>query len=126
MWSRLRRRRLFRVAVGVVALFAVLWLVARFSPYPQLRKFLARPYSVRYYDRNGILLQITPLTGGLRREIPQAIPPQLKDVFVFAEDRRFYYHAGVDGIAMLRAVFQNIKGGRRIRVTTKVSIFSTR
>jgi penicillin-binding protein 1C len=113
---------LFRVAAGVVALFAVLWLVARFSPYPQLRKFLARPYSVRYYDRNGILLQITPLTGGLRREIPQAIPQQLKDVFVFAEDRRFYYHAGVDGLAMLRAVFQNIKGGRRISGASTITM----
>jgi penicillin-binding protein 1C len=113
---------LLRVIVGAVALFAVLWLVMRFSPYPHLKKFLARPYSVRYYDRNGILLQITPLPGGLRREIPQAIPPQLKDVFVFAEDRRFYFHVGVDGFALLRAVFQNVKGGRRISGASTITM----
>ncbi|MDR2575940.1 MAG: transglycosylase domain-containing protein [Treponema sp.] len=113
---------LFRVIVGAAALFAVLWLVARFSPYPQLKKFLARPYSVRYYDRNGILLQITPLAGGLRREIPQAIPQQLKDVFVFAEDRRFYRHIGVDGLALLRAVFQNVTGGRRVSGASTITM----
>jgi penicillin-binding protein 1C len=108
--------------VGAVALFAVLWLIARFSPYPQLRKFLARPYSVRYYDRNGMLLQITPLAGGLRREIPQSIPPQLKDVFVFTEDRRFYRHIGVDGLALFRAVFQNITGGRRVSGASTITM----
>jgi penicillin-binding protein 1C len=113
---------LFRIAIGVVALFAALWLAARFSPYPQLKKFLARPYSVRYYDRNGILLQITPLSGGLRREIPQAVPPQLKDVFVFAEDRRFYRHVGVDGLALLRAVFQNVTGGRRVSGASTITM----
>jgi len=120
--SRLWHRRPFRVIAGAVALFAALWLAARFSPYPQLRKFLARPYSVRYYDRNGILLQITPLSGGLRREIPQVIPQQLKDVFVFAEDRRFYYHIGVDGLALLRAVFQNVTGGRRISGASTITM----
>jgi len=113
---------LLRVAAGIAALFAILWLIARFSPYPQLRTFLARPCSVRYYDRNGILLQITPLSGGLRREIPSAIPPQLKDVFVFAEDRRFYYHAGVDGFALFRAVFQNAAGGRRISGASTITM----
>jgi penicillin-binding protein 1C len=113
---------LFRIAAGAVALFAALWLVARFSPYPQLKKFLARPYSVRYYDRNGILLQITPLSDGLRREIPQVIPRQLKDVFVFAEDRRFYRHIGVDGLALLRAFFQNVSGGRRISGASTITM----
>jgi penicillin-binding protein 1C len=111
-----------RVAAGIAALFAVLWLIARFSPYPQLRTFLARPCSIRYYDRNGILLQITPLSGGLRREIPPAIPPQLKDVFVFAEDRRFYHHPGVDGLALFRAVFQNTAGGRRVSGASTITM----
>ena len=115
-------RRLIRAAAVAAALFAVLWLTARFSPYPQLKKFIARPYSVRYYDRSGILLQITPLSGGLRREIPQVIPQQLKDVFVFAEDRRFYYHIGVDGLALLRAVFQNVTGGRRISGASTITM----
>jgi penicillin-binding protein 1C len=67
-------------------------------------------------------MQITPLSGGLRREIPQAIPQQLKDVFVFAEDRRFYRHIGVDGLATIRAAFQNIRGGRRISGASTITM----
>ncbi|MDR0457248.1 MAG: transglycosylase domain-containing protein [Treponema sp.] len=120
--NRLLRLTPFRIAAGAAALFAVVWFVMRFSPYPELRKFLTRPCSVRYYDRNGLLLQIAPLADGLRREKPQAIPPQLKDVFVFSEDRRFYHHAGVDGIALLRAFFQNISGGRNISGASTITM----
>jgi penicillin-binding protein 1C len=77
-------KRIFvNITAIVVVLLAVTWLVMRFSPYPELKAFLARPCSVRYYDRNGLLLQITPLAGGLRRERAETIPKELKDVFVF-------------------------------------------
>jgi penicillin-binding protein 1C len=119
-----KRNRIFSVfarIAAVVALFAVIWLVMRFSPYPQLRQFLERPCSVRYYDRNGLLLQITPLAGGLRRE-KAPITPQIKDVFVFAEDRRFFRHCGVDGLALLRAVTQNARSGRKVSGASTITM----
>jgi penicillin-binding protein 1C len=111
-----------RITAVVVILLSVTWLVMRFSPYPALKTFLARPCSVRYYDRNGILLQITPLDGGLRREKPEMISAELKDVFVFAEDRRFYRHFGVDGFALLRAFVQNAKSGRRVSGASTITM----
>jgi penicillin-binding protein 1C len=111
-----------RVVAVVVILLAVTWLVMRFSPYPALKTFLARPCSVRYYDRNGLLLQITPLAGGLRREKPELIPAELKDVFVFAEDRRFYRHCGVDGFALCRAFVQNAQSGRRVSGASTITM----
>ena len=120
--SKKALRVISRIAAGAAALFVLSWLVLRFSPYPQLRQFLERPYSVRYYDRYGMLLQITPLAGGLRREKPQAIPQQLKDVFVFAEDRRFFFHAGVDGFSLFRALFQNLSGGRRVSGASTITM----
>jgi len=119
------RIRLFiftRVLVIVLTLFAVLWIVLRFSPYSDLKIFLARPNSVRYYDRNGLLLQITPLSGGLRREKPAEFPQQVKDVFVFAEDRRFYRHFGVDGISMMRALYQNTVKRRRVSGASTITM----
>jgi penicillin-binding protein 1C len=113
---------ILRIAVSAAALFVLSWLVLRFSPYPQLRSFLARPGSVRYYDRNGLLLQITPLEGGLRRERHLEIPQQIKDVFVFAEDRRFYRHAGVDGFSLIRALYQNIRLGRRVSGASTITM----
>ena len=120
--NRKKIKKIFSIAAGALFLFILLWLVLRFSPYAGLRQFLARPSSVRYYDRNGVLLQITPLAGGLRREKPRDIPGQLKDVFIFAEDSRFYRHAGVDGFALFRALFQNIAGGRRVSGASTITM----
>jgi len=115
-------RIIFRIAASMAALLILSWLILRFSPYPQLRSFLARPGSVRYYDRNGLLLQITPLEGGLRRERPREMPQQVKDVFVFAEDRRFYRHMGVDGFSLIRALYQNIRQGRRVSGASTITM----
>jgi penicillin-binding protein 1C len=119
----LNRKLIFiRITAFVVILLAVTWLVMRFSPYPELKTFLARPCSVRYYDRNGLLLQITPLAGGLRREKPETIPAELKDVFVFAEDRRFYRHFGVDALALCRAFVQNARSGRKVSGASTITM----
>lgn len=103
-------------------MLAICFLVLRFSPYPELSAFLNRPYSVRYYDRNGLLLQITPLEGGLRREKQENYSAELKQVFIFAEDKRFYRHFGIDGLAMLRALGQNISGGRRVSGASTITM----
>lgn len=39
--------------------------------------------------------------------------PLLPKAFVAAEDGRFYQHGGVDGWSVLRAVFNNLRSGRR-------------
>ena len=111
-----------RIIVSATALVLLAALLLRFFPYPELRGFLARPYSICYYDRNGILLQITPLEEGLRREKAQNIPAYVKDIFVFAEDKRFYQHGGVDLFALTRAIYQNITGGRRISGASTITM----
>jgi penicillin-binding protein 1C len=122
--NRAGRTKFFiiRVVEVVLGFFALFWLVLRFSPYPDLKNFLARQNSVRYYDRGGLLLQITPLSEGLRREKPAEFPKQVKDVFVFAEDRRFYRHFGIDGISMIRALYQNIAQGRRVSGASTITM----
>jgi penicillin-binding protein 1C len=115
-----RKLYIFIISAAIIAVLS--WLILRFSPYPQLYAFQSRPYSVRYYDRYGMLLQITPLDNGLRRERSDAIPQQVKDVFVFAEDKRFYYHPGVDGFALLRALYQNVSRGRRISGASTITM----
>ncbi|MDR1636453.1 MAG: transglycosylase domain-containing protein [Treponema sp.] len=115
---------LFRLLGGAAALVLASFLILRFSPYPELEAFLSRPYSVRYYDRNGSLAQISPLAGGLRREYrPLAeIPPELRAVFVYAEDRRFYRHPGLDLLAAGRALIQNISGRRRVSGASTITM----
>jgi len=123
---KLNRKLFFKLIIITLAAFAVIWLLLRFSPYPELRAFKTRPYSMRYYDRNGMLLQITPLENGLRREIPDEIPQRIKDVFVFSEDRRFYFHPGVDVISIVRAFIQNVSSGRRVSGASTITMQLTR
>jgi penicillin-binding protein 1B len=47
-----------------------------------------------------------------RRVALEAIPPRMKEAVLAIEDRRFYYHPGVDPIRMVGAVFTNIFGNR--------------
>jgi penicillin-binding protein 1C len=107
-----------------VVFLLLLWLGLRFSPYPELEAFLERPYSVRCYDRNGILVQIPSLGDGLRREFLslEEIPGEVKAVFILAEDRRFYAHPGIDPAALARALFQNLRSGRRVSGASTITM----
>ena len=47
-----------------------------------------------------------------RRVALEAIPPRMKEAVLAIEDRRFYYHPGIDPIRMVGAVFTNVFGDR--------------
>ncbi|MDR1231460.1 MAG: transglycosylase domain-containing protein [Spirochaetaceae bacterium] len=119
-------RRRFAVAPVVVAAVVVLclFLVLRFSPYPALDAFLERDNSVRFYDRNGVLLQVTAVENGARREYAafDEFPAMLRDIAVFSEDRRFYVHWGVDIAAVARAFAQNVRSERTVSGASTVTM----
>lgn len=116
------------ILLKLVLVLAGIWLVGRTAlvllPWPALDEFLARPYSTRCYDRQGHLLQVLPLEEGLRREWYdlETLPPRLVEVFLAAEDQRFYQHHGVDVVAIIRAVLQNIQEGRRISGASTITM----
>ncbi|MFR5880197.1 MAG: transglycosylase domain-containing protein, partial [Cloacibacillus evryensis] len=75
---------------------------------------LDRPASLVVTDKNGV-----PLRGSLSAagEWRLPLPPSemgrwMPAADVALEDRRFYHHAGIDTIAIARAAWQNIAGGR--------------
>ena len=86
-------------------------------PFPELKEFCAQEYSCRIYDRCGELIQVTPLRGGGRREFTpiDKIPKSLQKSFIHQEDKRFYFHHGVDLFAILNAFIQNKRSGKIIR-----------
>ncbi len=72
---------------------------------------LNRPPGVAFLDRDGALIG----RRGFRHGAPvtlDALPPYVPRAFLAAEDRRFYYHPGVDPIGMARAAFTNLKARR--------------
>ena len=115
----------FLKAAGRVFLFVALFRLLLFVlPFPELSRFEDREVSTRVFDRNGALVQILPLDGGLRREfVPYSeIPRAVRDGFVEAEDRRFFLHFGVDPLAVARAAFQNFSGGRKVSGASTITM----
>src|SRR5207245_10414508 len=43
-----------------------------------------------------------------------AIPPALQHAVFAVEDRRFYYHPGIDPIGLARAIVRNVRSGGRV------------
>jgi penicillin-binding protein 1C len=67
-------------------------------------------------DREGRTLSVLPAPGGVWRLRAQAedVPPALVALLVAAEDRRFWWHPGVDPIALVRAAVQWVRAGGRV------------
>src|SRR2546422_5837456 len=73
---------------------------------------------LRVYSAEGVLIGEF---GEERRAVVSIaeVPPQLKAAILAAEDERFYEHAGIDYIGVMRAAYANlVAGGRRQGAST--------
>ncbi len=112
------------VIVIILCLLALPYALLRFSPYPNLTAFLQRGYSTRIYDAEENLLQILPLQEGLRREWQnyEKIPENVRKIFVRSEDKRFFYHNGVDYFAIFSAFTQNFTAQKTVRGASTITM----
>lgn len=109
------RRRATRLAVAVVLLVAG-WLVRTglFAP-ANPRLILDERFAVtRIFDRHGRALQaLTQAEHARHRPTRLArVSPHLISATLALEDQHFWQHPGVDPVAVLRAVGQNVRAGR--------------
>lgn len=117
-----KSRNLFLIIT--FSILALIYLFLRFSPYTAFSKFKNQNYSSRIYDCNGNLIQILPLENGLRREWTslEKIPDDVKKNFIRAEDKRFYFHFGVDFFAISKAALQNLKAKKNVRGASTITM----
>ncbi|MGI8435594.1 MAG: penicillin-binding protein 1C [Chthoniobacterales bacterium] len=76
---------------------------------------LLRPpiQSIALLDRNGLPLREARVEERFSRELPLAeIPPRVIHAFLAAEDKRFFQHHGIDGLATARALTNGLRHGR--------------
>lgn len=97
--------------IAAVTLLLGAVLLDRIFP-PDLARLHAT--GVEVFDREGRTLSVLPAPGGTwRLRTPTAdVPPQLVDLLIAAEDRRFRSHPGVDPVALARASVQWVRAGR--------------
>lgn len=101
---------LFSLAViGFVGMYVV-FDVPSWQPL-DLSRITAAPQTGQMHDRNGEL--ITKIRGAENRVIIplEEIPLQTRQVFLAAEDLRFYQHHGIDFIRLFGALMANIREG---------------
>ncbi len=98
------------LAVGLFGLAR--WLMVDLPSPDRLYERTAAP-STRIYDRQGRLLyEILDPHGGAHTPVPLSeIPQACIDATIATEDASFYANPGVDGWAIVRAVWINLRGG---------------
>lgn len=103
--------RSYRLVLGCLGLVIGLLALDQLFP-PPLSGVADISHVVR--DRNGIVLRAFPVDDG-RWRLPadlDAIDPDFLAALLAYEDERFYQHAGVDGLAVLRASRDSLASGR--------------
>lgn len=82
----------------------------------EIQASLVPDTSVEMRDRNGVLLRAYTVADGRWRlaVTSDLVDPGFVEQLIAYEDKRFYTHAGVDPIAMTRAVLQAARHGRVI------------
>jgi penicillin-binding protein 1C len=125
--TRWKRRLRLALRAGVLVLLALtvgagVYVVA--FPYPVARLEPQRATSLVLVDRRGEVLRVLPLDGGGRAAwvTLDRIAPELIRATLVGEDHRFWRHAGVDGVAVVRAVGSAARHGRLVSGASTVTM----
>ena len=91
-----------------ILIFAILWSFSNNIPDYKFLKNYQPPVSSKVYSGNGDL--VADFSKEKRVFVPySAIPKNVINAFLSAEDKNFFSHPGIDAKGVLRAIFNNIK-----------------
>ena len=119
-WGRWRGRA--KPAAAALALGLLLWAGLAFSPLPDE----SRPgdWSSALLSSQGRLLRLTLTSGGryrIRLGLDE-VSPEVVQGFLRYEDRWFYWHPGVNPVAVLRAAGLNLRRGRVVEGASTITM----
>jgi len=115
----------------VIAGIGVLFWVASHLPPIQSLEIPKRPATIQIVGLDGRVLATRGEMGGAAIPVKE-MPPYLPKAFIAIEDRRFYFHYGVDPVGLLRATLANAlhrnvaQGGSTITQQLAKNLFLTR
>ncbi|MDC2987694.1 PBP1A family penicillin-binding protein [Candidatus Pelagibacter sp.] len=91
----------------IIVIFGILWTFSNNIPDYKFLKNYKPPVSSKMYSGNGDL--VADFSKEKRIFVPySAIPANVINAFLSAEDKNFFTHPGVDAKGVLRATFNNI------------------
>ena len=94
--------------LGVILIFCILWSYSNKIPDYKFLKNYKPPVSSKMYSGNGDL--VADFSKEKRIFVPyNAIPENIINSFLSAEDKNFFTHPGVDAKGVIRATINNIK-----------------
>jgi penicillin-binding protein 1C len=101
----------------------ILLSVSLYLPFPEGKLKPASVVSLSLVDRNNTLLrEVLSEEGGRCHWItPEEVSPDLLRATLAAEDQYFYLHPGINPIAIIRALFQNIRHRRIVSGASTIS-----
>lgn len=105
------KHKRFTIFLAIIAALCVACIASLYIPLPKEDFSKACVHSLRVYDRNGILLRefLNDQDGrGQWRSLDQ-IAPDIVNATIAVEDRRFWHHPGIDPLAIVRAVLEDVK-----------------
>lgn len=117
-------KKLFIVLLAIFGFNYSILIILKIIPFKELNEFRTKPVSTRLYDCDNHLIQIIALEDGLRREWTdiESIPKEVQKLMLKAEDKRFYFHHGVDIFAVLNAFRQNTESSRTVRGASTITM----
>jgi len=113
-----------RLLIIPLLFFVLFYLFLVFLPFPELDAYRGRSYGKVISDRNGKVLRILPAADGVKREWAELgeIPAGALKIFVQAEDRRFYFHPGVDVVSLAGSLLGNLRAGRIVSGASTITM----
>ena len=108
------RRRTVGIALAAAAVALMGW--ARYGPLPEGLLDLDEHISTEVVARGGEPLRESLSAEGQRsrRIDPDHLPDALLRATLAAEDARFFHHPGIDPLAVVRALWHDLRAGRMI------------
>ncbi len=125
---RLLKFGAFAAIAGLIALVAAVVVAMQSLPSYESLKSSPNGQMIRVHAADGTVIVSLGPSFGRWLTIDQ-IPQVMKDAMVSVEDKRFYYHPGVDPIGMARAgwfAIQNRGKGRRLQGASTITQQLTR
>jgi penicillin-binding protein 1C len=119
-----RLKMLLLILAVLLAVIILMNITLALIPFPELDKFQTRSYGLIVQDRNGITLRVIPSNDGVKREwlgLDQ-IPAGVTRTFIRAEDRRFYFHPGVDVLSVAGSAWRNFRAGEIVSGASTITM----